>query len=357
MRKPRLGFGLAGLGTIGRIHAANLAGRVPGGEVVRVVDSVEDTARRLGEQLDVPWSSSFQSLLEDRGVQAIIIATPPYAHPEMVELAAEAGKHIFCEKPLALTVPSAERALEAVERSGVLLQVGFHRRFDRDFVAAKRRIDRGELGQIYTCFDSMRDSTPPPIELLQSQELALLHDTACHDFDSVRWLVGEVTEVTTFGAALSSQAIADIGEVDHVVTLVRFENGALGVIENSLASGYGFDCRCEIVGSQATVRIDSPHVTNVRSLSRGTESRDHTSTFVDRFADAYPREIEAFIDAVAAEGDIMVSGEDGLAAVVLVSAAERSLVEGHTVEVAARRIDGRLRYEILEVSGSPGARS
>jgi myo-inositol 2-dehydrogenase/D-chiro-inositol 1-dehydrogenase len=268
----------------------------------------------------------------------------------MVKLAAEAGKHVFCEKPLALDIAQAEEALAAVRRSGVLLQVGFHRRFDRDFADARSRIERGELGQIRTFFASMRDMRPPPVEALRSREQTLLHDTACHDLDAARWLVGEIDEVTTRGAALELPEIRAFGQVDHAVTVLRFESGALGVVENSLASGYGFDCRCEVAGSDASLRIDRPRLSAVERLSEGESAFRLTSTFLQRFADCYPRELEAFARAVAGAGPVEVGGEDGLAAVVLAHAAERSLERGASVRLRRSRVGGALRYELDERS-------
>jgi predicted dehydrogenase len=253
VRDATVRIGLAGLGTIGRVHAHNLRGRVPGARLARVVDAVEEA---LAVAAGIPASTAYGDLLADPRVDAVLIATPPSTHAEMVRQAAAAGKHVFCEKPLALDIGDAEAALTAVERTGVLLQLGFHRRFDRDFADARARIARGELGEVRTFFGSMRDMRPPPVDALRSREQTLLHDTACHDFDAARWLVGEIDEVMTRGAALASPEIADAGEVDHAVTLLRFAGGALGIIENSLASGYGFDCRCEVTGSEATLRVD-----------------------------------------------------------------------------------------------------
>jgi predicted dehydrogenase len=351
--RPVLGealqVGVAGLGTIGRVHAANLAGRIPGARLARVAD-VSEAA--LAAFAGVPGSTSYEDILEDSRVDAVAIATPPSTHPAMVELAAEAGKHVFCEKPLALDVAAAEAALAAVRRAGVLLQVGFHRRFDRDFADARARIERGELGELRAFFASMRDMRPPPLEALRSGEQTLLHDTACHDLDAARWLVGEIDEVTTRGAALAVPELADFGQVDHAVIVLRFESGALGVVENGLASGYGFDCRCEIAGSQATLRIDRPHLSAVERLREGESGFRLTSTFLERFAECYPRELESFARAVAGDGRVEVSGEDGLAAVALAHAAERSLELGASVRLRRSPTGGVPRYELDERSAA-----
>jgi myo-inositol 2-dehydrogenase / D-chiro-inositol 1-dehydrogenase len=334
-------MGVAGLGEIGRVHAANLAAGLSGARLVRFADTSPAARNDAGRLFGVPGSEAYDDLLDSAEVDAVVIATPPSAHAEMVELAAGAGKHVFCEKPPALEVDDAERALSSVLRAGVVLQVGFHRRFDRDFMLAKARIARGELGKIYTFLDSMRDREPPPAGAMAGPEQALLHDATCHDLDTARWLVGEIDEITTFGATLASDALREIGQIDHAITVMRFESGALGVIDNTLASGYGFDCRCEIVGSDAALRIDNPYVSNVESLTCGHE---RTRTFLDRFTDAYPRELAAFADAIRHDSEVAVTGEDGLAAVVLATAAQRSLETKASVRLRREQSEGRVRY-------------
>ena len=343
MAEATVRIGVAGLGTIGRVHAGNLRGRIPGACLARVADTVEDA---LTLAAGVPGSTAYDDLLADPRVDAVLIATPPSTHAEMVRQAAAAGKHVFCEKPLALEIRDGEAALAAVERAGVVLQLGFHRRFDRDFADARARIARGELGEIRTFFGSMRDQHPPPVGALRAREQTLIHDAACHDFDAARWLVGEIEEVTTRGAALASTEIAEAGEVDHAVTLLRFAGGALGIVENSLASGYGFDCRCEITGSQATLRVDRPHLTAVERLDGGGSRFLRTSTFLQRFEDAYRHELEAFAAAVTGERPVEVDGADGLAAVVLANAAELSLELGQTVRVRRVKENGAMRHEL-----------
>jgi len=295
---------------------------------------------------DVPTSGSYADLLEDANVDAIVIATPAAAHPGMVELAAAAGKSILCEKPLALEIAAAESAVAAANRAGVLLQIGFHRRFDADFRLAKARVERDELGVIYSYSGSMRDIEPPEPDPSWGDRQALLHDSACHDLDAARWLVGEIDEITTVGATLSSEAVRRAGQIDHAILALRFENGSVGVIDSSLASGYGFDCRCEIVGSKATIRIDNPYTSNVEWLTDRRTGFQRTRTFLDRFERTYPNELDAFVEAVRCGADPLVSGEDGLAAVVLTIAAERSFASGKTVRLS-RRADGPvLRYAI-----------
>jgi myo-inositol 2-dehydrogenase / D-chiro-inositol 1-dehydrogenase len=329
-----LGVGIVGLGAIGRVHAENLLHGVPGARLVRVADSSAGAREWVRRTRDVPASRSAADLLEDRAVDAVVIATPPATHPELVELAARADKAILCEKPLALDIGGAERAVSAAARADVPLQVGFHRRFDPDFRLAKARIQAGELGAVYSFFGSMRDATPPGPDPSWGAAQALIHDAACHDLDGARWLVGEIDELSTVGASVSSAALREAGQIDHAITVLRFASGALGSIDNGLASGYGFDCRCEIVGSEATIRLDHPFTANIEWLARGRSGFERTPTFLHRFARTYPIELEAFVQAVRSASEVPVTGEDGLAAVVLAVASQRSLETGASVRLS-----------------------
>src|SRR5437870_10564092 len=247
----RVGLGVAGLGRIGLMHAENLAGPVQSAELVRVVDADEQRARTTGEWLGVEWSASYDDLLADPDVDGVVIATPTPLHVEMVERAAAAGKHIFCEKPISLDLPSTLVAIEAAHTAGCAFQIGFHRRFDRDWAAAAGRIEAGELGDVYVFRTTLRDKQPPPMEYIKDSG-GFFVDVTIHDLDTARWLVGEIEEVTAFGAALSS-AFAQIDDVDNAAVVLRFTNGALGVIDESRVAGYGYECSTEVLGSLATV--------------------------------------------------------------------------------------------------------
>lgn len=326
-----LGIGVIGLGRMGRVHCHNLSGRVPAARLALVADTDSGVARRVAQQLGVAWSADVDAVITDRRVDAVVIATPPATHPLLIGSAAAAGKPVLCEKPLAYDEEEATTAVEVAARAGVQLQLGFHRRFDRDYASVRAHIEAGDLGMIQTFFTSMRDKEPPPEPVLRRERL--LFDAASHDFDAARWLVGEVVAVTAFGTRTTSPIYEQIGEYENVVTVLRFASGTLGVIDNSRATGYGFDCRTEIVGSKATVRIDDPHVTGLEWLTPGAARRDHTPTFLDRFSGAYLAEVEEFVEAVRDDREPSVRGEDGLMAVRLSLAAEHSLRLGVSVSV------------------------
>jgi inositol 2-dehydrogenase len=338
-------IGIAGLGRLGQFHAENMATRAPSIELVHVVDSVEEVARSTGERLGVQWSVSYEALLRDPSIEAVVIVTPTPLHATMIEQAAAAGKHVFCEKPISFELEPAVQAIEAARSAGVKLQIGFHRRFDPDWASAASRIKAGELGTIYLFRTSLRDMCPPSIDYIKTSG-GFFVDCTIHDFDCARWLVGEISEVTAFGAALADPAIAEVGDVDTALVTLRFENGALGVIDNSRAAGYGYECSTEVMGSRATARIGYHRRVNVEWLTPGAASVDHVSNFVERYPRAYLLELEDFAQSVRSDRRVAVSGEDGLAASVLAQAAERSFREGRSVRLRYQERDRGVRYEL-----------
>ncbi len=323
-------LGVAGLGRIGQMHAANL-GRTPVAEIAFVVDAVEEVAWATGERLDVPWSTSFDELLA-ADVEGVVIATPTTQHAAMVELAAASGKHVFCEKPLALDVEPTVQAIEAAEAAGVKLQVGFHRRFDPDWVAATARIKSGELGDVYLFRTSLRDKKSPGVAYIAGSG-GFFVDVTIHDLDTARWMVGEIVQVNAIGAALSDPAFAEVGDLDNAVVTLRFANGALGVIDNSRAAGYGYECSTEVVGSKASVRIGYHRNVNNEWLTPGSASVDWVNDFTERYPTAYLLELEDFAAAIRDDREPAVTGNDALAAFGLAQACDRSFREGSTVVV------------------------
>jgi len=284
----------------------------------------------VGEAFAVAASETIEAALADSAVEAVVIASPPATHPELITLAARAGKHVLCEKPLAYELGPARAAVDEARRCGVTLQVGFHRRHDADYVEAKSRIDAGELGRPLVFRDSMRDQLAPPDEVLRGERL--LHDATSHDFDCARWLVGEIAAVTAVGTQLSP-IYREIGDVDNVVIALEFANGAIGAIDNSRAVAYGFDCQTELVGSSATVRVADPRRRRLEWLSAEGVALDHALTFLDRFRPAYVDELEAFcrsaLDGTPPNG----TGEDGMQAIAIAAAVEESMASGRKVRV------------------------
>src|SRR5919198_6266205 len=328
----RVRLGVVGLGRIGGLHADNLAGRVYSIELARVVDIDAGRAREAGTRLVVDCSTSSEDLLSAPSLDGVVVATPTPTHATMVEQAAAASKHVFCEKPISFDLPSTERALAAAHAAGIAFQVGFQRRFDPDHAAAAARVAAGELGDVYLFRSSLRDMRPPPIDYIRGSG-GFFVDVTIHDLDAARWLVGEIEEVTAFGAALSDPAFAAADDVDHALVALRFASGALGVIDESRVAGYGYEPSTEVVGSQATVRIGDHRRFNTVWLTPGTAAVDWVHDFTERYRDAYALELEHFAAAIRDGRPPAVTGEDALAAFVLARACERSFREGRTIRL------------------------
>ncbi len=345
----RVRIGLAGLGRMGRIHAASLAGRCPSAQLACVFDADADLARQVGEQFDVPSVKSFQDILTDGCVDAVAIATPTGTHAGLSIRAAGAAKHIFCEKPISLSRRATVEAIETARAAGVTFQVGFHRRFDPDWAAAVERMRAGELGEVYLFRTSLRDMHPPTAEFL-AHSGGFFVDVTIHDLDAARWMVGEIVEVSAHGTALSDPGFAEAGDIDTAVVVLRFENGALGVIDNSRAAGYGYECSTEVMGRNATVRIDHPQFRHYEWLTPGWASRGLVRDFEQRYPWAYAEELESFARCVAAGLPPAVTGYDGLAAFDLASAADQSWRSGRRVKVEPQRTGAGVIYRAMRQS-------
>ena len=323
----RVGFGLAGTGRMGRVHAGNLAGRCAVAELACVYDADGERAAAVAAEYGVPAATTFAELVERS--EAVAVATPTGSHAELTVTAAQAGRPVFCEKPLSLDRATTVATIEAVEAAGVPLQVGFHRRFDPDWAAAAARIAAGELGEVTLFRTSLRDMTPPDPSFLSGSG-GFFVDVTVHDLDVARWLVGEVVEVTAHGAA-SDPAFAALGDIDTAVCVLRFANGALGVIDNSRSARYGYECSTEVMGTLATVRVEAPRPVEWRTP--GQAGYPLARDFEERYPAAYAAELDAFARCVLDGTPPRVTGRDALAAFDLAVAATESWRTGTTVTV------------------------
>lgn len=315
---------------MGRIHATNLGSRCRLAELGAVFDVDEQAARRVADEHDVPWVSSYAELLAKPEIDAVAVTTPTGTHAELSIKAARAGKHVFCEKPISLERETTTETIDAVRETGMKFQIGFHRRFDPDWVAVAERMRAGELGEVYLFRTSLRDMRPPKVEFLAGSG-GFFTDVTIHDLDTARWLVGEITEISAHGAAVSDPAFAEIGDVDTAVVVLRFANGALGVIDNSRAAGYGYECSTEIMGSLATARIDHPHRHHYEWRTEGQAAYPLVRDFEERYPEAYAAELDGFAECVLEDREPRVTGQDALAAFDLARAADTAWREGRTV--------------------------
>jgi myo-inositol 2-dehydrogenase / D-chiro-inositol 1-dehydrogenase len=308
-------LGLIGAGKIARVHAANAAS-LEGVRLAAVADVVPEAARALADETGAEALDA-ESLLARDDVEAVLVTTPPDTHVEVIVAAAEAGKHVFCEKPLAHDVAEARRALEACEGADVLLQIGYNRRFDPSFRAVGERVHAGEIGTPWLVRISSRDPEPPPAAYLPLSG-GLFLDTTSHDFDLARYVLGsEITHVAVLAASLVDPNAAELGDVDTAVLSLRFANGAFGAIDNCRRTTYGYDQRLEVHGSGGLARADNKPA----------------HFYMDRYGEAFALELASFVRALDGE-PVEVTGRDGLAAVAVAQAAKRALDERRVVELA-----------------------
>jgi myo-inositol 2-dehydrogenase/D-chiro-inositol 1-dehydrogenase len=328
-------FGVIGAGRIGRVHAENLAYRLPGAELAVVADPVAAAAEACAQQLKVSnWKTDYREVLADPTIKAVVIASSTDTHAQIIEEAAAAGKDIFCEKPIDLDLARVDRALTAVDRAGVRLQIGFNRRFDPSFAKAKRLIAEGGIGKPHMIKVTSRDPQPASIEYLAVSG-GIFTDMTIHDFDVVRWLMGEeVVELFAMGAVLIDPAIGELNDVDTAMISLRYASGALGNIDNSRKAVYGYDVRVEVFGSEGTIAIGNVAPTSVaHTTPKGISGETPMHWFIERFEQAYMNEMREFVASIQEDRAPSVTGADGRAPLVMAQAAWRSLREGRAVRL------------------------
>lgn len=325
-------LGIVGAGRIARVHAANAAAA----EELRlsaVADVDPAFARALADEFDCDVAADARALLTRDDLDAVLITTPPDTHADLVVAAAEAGKGVFCEKPLAQTVADARRAADACARAGVVLQVGYNRRFDENFRAVRETVQAGRIGKPWIVRISSRDPAPPPATYLAVSG-GLFLDTTSHDFDLARYVLGsDIVEVAARAMALADPNAKEIGDVDTCIVTLVFANDAVGAIDNCRSSAYGYDQRLEVHGSDGMVQAAN-EVTTTTTIAdaEGFHSPTLPHFYMDRYAPAFRRELESFARALGGE-EAEVTGRDGLAAVAAAAAAQRALREDRVVRI------------------------
>lgn len=329
-----LHFAQFGAGRIGAIHAANLAasGRA---RLLHIVDVHAPAAAALAAQHAAKVSTA-EAALADPQVGAVIIASSTDTHADLVIAAARAGKAIFCEKPIDLSLARVDACLAEVKRAGVPMLVGFNRRFDPSFHDLHRRILFGAIGRVEQVVITSRDPGPPPVSYIKVSG-GLFRDMTIHDFDMARWLLGEEpVEVFAYGATLVDPAIGAAGDIDSAMVLLKTASGRMAHINNSRRASYGYDQRIEVHGSEGRLTAGNRTPTTVELADANAVTADKPlHFFLERYADAYRIELNAFLDAVANGTPMPVGAEDGRRALVLADAAVESLRTGRPVQVAA----------------------
>jgi len=335
MTDQKLRFGVLGVGRIGKIHLGNLVNRIPGAEVVALSDVIPDELAALAAKFNLRTTfSDYKQVLKLSDVDAVAICTPTNTHYQMILDAAAAGKHIFCEKPIDLSIEKIKVINQQVEKCGVQLMVGFNRRFDPNFLKVREIVKSGKVGVPHVLKITSRDPSPPPEAYIRASG-GLFLDMTIHDFDMARYLMGsEVTEVYARANVLVDSVFQKAGDWDTAIVTLAFENGALGTIDNSRKAVYGYDQRVEVFGSEGMVTVKNNTPDNHIYLDRtGAHSSLPLNFFMDRYTESYLREMQAFVDAVQNNKPVPVTGTDGLMAVAIGLAAAKSVRENRPVKL------------------------
>lgn len=337
MTAARLRVGLIGLGRLGRVYARDLASRIEETCLVAVCDPLDRVVSEVADEYGVASRHTrAEDLIGNPAVDAVVIVTPTRTHKDLARLCAHAGKPAFCEKPAALHLADAREMKAAAEKAGVLLQMGFMRRFDPGYVAARARLSEGRIGRAVLFKSSSRDEAPPPLAYADPRNSGgLILDLGTHDFDLARFFMGEVTAVSAIGGTLAHPELAAVGDIDNAVITLNFREGGLGVVDLSRNAVYGYDVSTEILGDAGALRIGYLRETPPGVMTRRTVAHDAVPGFLERFALAYTAQLGDFARNVVLGRAPSVSIDDGIEALRIALAARESLSSGRPVEVAS----------------------
>jgi myo-inositol 2-dehydrogenase/D-chiro-inositol 1-dehydrogenase len=331
----QVSIAVIGAGRIGQIHARNLARRVSQASLVAISDVVEQAATECARDLAVPGAvTDYREILADREVDAVAICSSTDTHAQIIEEAARAGKHIFCEKPIDFNLTRIDRALAAVAKAEVKLQVGFNRRFDPNFRRVRELVAEGRIGKPHLLSITSRDPEPPPIDYVRRSGGIFL-DMTIHDFDMARYLMAsEAEEIYAAGGVMVDPRIGEAGDIDTAVVTLRFEGGAIGTINNSRRAAYGYDQRVEVFGEKGMVGTSNEASDSAAvSDAAGVHGPLPLRFFLERYERSYLVEMQEFVNCVLEDKQPPVTGRDGRVPVVMGYAARRSYEENRPVRL------------------------
>lgn len=334
MKKIRIG--IVGAGRIGKVHA-----RTVSTDSAAVAVAITDIDRAAASQAASVYgfarvADDNSQLLNSPDIDAVLICSSTNTHADLIVQAAQAGKHIFCEKPIDYDLSRIDWALEAVERAGVKLQLGFNRRFDANFARVKKAIATGEIGTPRLLHIISRDPGPPPISYVKVSG-GMFFDMTIHDFDMARFLMGEdVEEIFTAAGVMVDPEIGEVGDVDTAIITLRFASGGIGIIDNCRQAVYGYDQRVEVLGSKGSISTGNCYP-NQAVISTSTEIRRDLplNFFMERYAESFASELQSFIASIVEDKPTPVTGVDGRIPVLMAIAALQSYKEGRPVKVSA----------------------
>ena len=337
MVTAKLNVGLIGLGRLGQVYARDLATRIPCTRLVAVADVDATMVEKMTREFDVPRGSTEPGdVIGDPSVDAVVIVTPTSTHRAITDAAVAARKAVFCEKPLSISLDEALAMRQAVEQSGIFFQMGFMRRFDRGFAAAKQRLAEGVIGDAVVFKSTSRDPYRPSVEYADPRSSGgLIIDMGIHDFDLARWYMGNVVAVQAIGGLLAYPELGAVGDIDNAVISLIFETGRLGVIDITRNGIYGYDIITELLGTQGTLRVGYLRETPLMIMTKGAVTHDTVPYFMERFGQAYTAQLENFAQNVLKGQEPPITVDDGVEALRIAVAATRAQRTGQRVEIAA----------------------
>ena len=326
-------FGLLGAGRIGKVHAKAITSN-PKAQLVAVADAFEKAASDLAAQ----YGSDIRTvdkILQSADIDAVVICTPTDTHADLIEQFSRAGKAIFCEKPIDLDVERVKACLKVVDAENATLMVGFNRRFDPHFMAMRKTIDEGQIGDVEMVTIVSRDPGAPPVDYIKRSG-GIFRDMTIHDFDMARFMLGEeIDTVSAQASVLVDPAIGEAGDYDSVSVMLSTASGKHATISNSRRATYGYDQRIEVHGSKGAVSAENQRPVSIEVANASGYIRPPLHDFfMTRYTEAYAREIGEFIEAVESKAPARPSGLDGLIALALADAAVKSVKEGRAVKVS-----------------------
>ena len=334
MNRERLNVGIIGAGRIGRVHAESLAFRLPEARTMAITDVNRNAAQAVADRCGIAKVAvTSAEILDDPQIQAVLICSSTDTHADLIVKAAEAGKHIFCEKPIALSLALIDIALAAVEAAGVKLQIGFNRRFDANFARVRQAVVSGEIGTPSLLHIISRDPEPPPLAYIKVSG-GMFADMTIHDFDMARFLIGDVVEIYASAGVMVDPEIGNAGDVDTALIVLRFENGVIGTIDNSRRAVYGYDQRVEILGSKGKIATEN-RFPNQAMVSNSTSVYKDLplNFFMERYQESYTSELQSFVEAILEDRPTSVTGHDGRVPVAMAMAARKSYEQNRPVRL------------------------
>ena len=329
--------GVIGAGRIGKIHIENLLSKIADVNLKIVADiNINDKLRQWAEEKGVPkLTTDAYEILNDPEIEIVIICSPTDTHAKFIQEAAKAKQHVFCEKPIDTDIMRIKETLSVVKETDVKLMVGFNRRFDRNFMRCHESVASGQIGEPQIIKITSRDPAPPPIEYIKVSGGIFL-DMTIHDWDMARFQAGsEVEEVYATGAVLIDPVIGKAGDIDTAVSVLKFKNGAIGIIDNTRQAVYGYDQRVEVFGSKGCVVADNEATNTVRIYTADCTNIDKIPYFfMERYMESYSTELKSFFECLRKNIEPKPNGEDGLQNVLVALAAQKSYKENRPVKIS-----------------------